>query len=304
MFSFYFYVFIEYILTTSSWTLLPGPTLSRSQTLGLCSLRSHDPDTTCLRYPSSLPWKAGPHLPEGWGLQTWPPGFAEQGSWKTWSMRWGKGGGWRQVKAFWRQVKLLGAALLACFWRKRSLILKCSVGVALQAHAVSVWGWCGEQQDSQDSFSFSTSSPASVPEAGHTCYRGQVGMDMGWAHACLVWEVRHEPWLRNQAEANGQMHHGLGGRVQRRFLVYTSCMCFFLRALAWKWMAGASSPTCSLPAIALHSSYWLWSILRSIPKLERDCTGRRLEVSGYREHKLWPWETSLSRTQEVETQPG
>lgn len=68
-------------------------------------------------------------------------------------------------------------------------------------------------------------------------------------------------------------------------------------------MAGASCPTCSLPAIALRS-YLLWSILRSIPKLESDCTGRLPEVSGYREHELWPWETSLSRTQEAETQPG
>lgn len=40
-------------------------------------------------------------------------------------------------------------------------------------------GLMGEQQDSQLLSSFSTSSPVSVPESGHTCSRGQVGMDMG-----------------------------------------------------------------------------------------------------------------------------
>lgn len=63
------------------------------------------------------------------------------------------------------------------------------------------------------------------------------------------------------------MHLGLGGRACGRFLFYSSCMRLFgNRGLK---VDG------SLPAIALHSSYLLWSILRSIPSqkgsVQADC---------------------------------
>ena len=44
------------------------------------------------------------------------------------------------------------------------------------------------------------------------------------------------------------------------------------------------------------SSQILWPL-----KLPSDCTGR---LSDEKEHRLWPWETSLSLPQELETPPG
>lgn len=71
--------------------------------------------------------------------------------------------------------------------------------------------------------------------------------------------------------------------------------CALFGSLAWKWMAGFSSLTCSLPVVAQtgardelettdHS--YSHSSLELFLRPETDCTGRLPRVSDYKEQEL------------------
>lgn len=117
---------------------------------------------------------------------------------------------------------------------------------------------------------------------------------------------RGEAWAMTKKSSWGQWPDAprIGRQSSEEVLGLHKLHVLFFESPGMKVDGWGLFPDLQLASHCPSLFYWLWSILRSIPKLERDCTGRQLEVSGYREHKLWPWETSLSRTQEVETQPG
>lgn len=96
----------------------------------------------------------------------------------------------------------------------------------------------------------------------------------GWAHTCLAGEGRHVPCLRNQAEANGQMNQRCWGwktcwKAESRETSGCICCTYLFRSPGLEVNGGASAQTCSLPVIALHSSYWPWSSFRIIPKTRK-----------------------------------